>query len=138
MFLSALFSLMFQAQAAPVPQALAPIPIAKVPQFSCDKIEPVPCGEILNRLQIYRDNIDQHESSLLDFISSVQTTASNWYDQLSPLENQDVTVPADYFSVVSQGAEAIQNVTSFAAQNRNCMKKELDEILKAMRSCKSP
>ena len=137
MLISMAFSLMFHAHAEPLkPLKAIPAPL-NVPQFTCDKVEPVRnCEEVLPRLQAYQTNIDKYEGSIVGYLGDVQSAASNWYEQLSPLEKQTVVIPENFFGVVNDGATDISNVNDMAVKNRLCMKKELDEILKQLQSCK--
>jgi len=108
-----------------------------LPQFNCDKIEPVKCEELTARMQRYGDNVKLHEEGLFDYVQSVQGTADNWYQYLSPIENQTGTVPVNYFSVVNEGAQDIQSVADLASKNHQCLKKELDEIITSVQKCKT-
>jgi hypothetical protein len=120
----------------PEMQPLLPIPLARVPAFTCDSIPPVKCDEIAARLQAYSERVAQHEQTLLDYFSDIQMTASDWYQKLLPLEGQNTFIPAGFFLEISKGTDNMSAVNALAAQNHDCMKKELAEILKATQSCK--
>lgn len=108
-----------------------------IPRFNCDRINPVKdCTEMEARLINFRDNEVSHLASVSDFIQTVQSSASNWYDYLSQAEDQTSQIPSGYFYVLSQGAADISEVSDQAAKNHSCLKKELDEILKAVQTCK--
>jgi len=110
------------------------IPKSNVLQFNCEQIEPVKCEDIVSRLDAYSKNVQEHEARLLAYLQDIQATASSWYDYLSCLEGKSGTVPGGYFTVVSTGASDIDSVNTLAAQNHNCMQRELAEIIKATQS----
>lgn len=132
--LSLLFSVSVFAEVQPTIAPLAPIPLAKVPAFTCDAIKPVQCEEIASRLEAYSAHVTEHEQKLLDYFSDIQIAASDWYQKLQPFEGQTAVVPLDTFLEISNGTQAMSDVNTKAAINHNCMQRELAEILKAAQS----
>ena len=115
---------------------LVPIPKSNLPTLNCDQVEPVKCEDIGTRLQAYASDVAVHEDGLLQYVQEVQTTATSWYTYLCTLEKTTQPIPKGYFSVISVGSDDIASVNEVAAQNHACLKKDLDEILKAVQSCK--
>jgi hypothetical protein len=127
-----IFSFLIHADQAP--KAPADFPSFE-PKFTCFKQDVPKCEDIESRLIEYNNNITAHANSFVEFTSTLRDAIQSWYDdQFSPLQTGEKTLNDSYFDFIPPNIAKVDEAATFAALTRNCMKDELDKIIKAMQN----
>lgn len=94
------------------------------------------CGQIVDRLERFRDMEREHNQGVAGFLGEVVTKVGSWYEVLSPLEGTAQNIPVGTFTPVQEGSSKIDQISSLAYENADLLANEMERILQSLRACK--
>jgi hypothetical protein len=94
------------------------------------------CDQIMDRLTQYQQVEQQHSFAVSDYLSGFSSKLLEWNSVLLPLEGTTQTIADGTFQVLVDGADRVDMVNGFIADNNTLLGDELDKIISGLRACK--